>query len=37
MITNKISMEVLLHNLLSIKEFIWVSLILSIIIHIIIA
>jgi len=30
-------MEVLLHNILSIKEFIWVSLILSIIIHIIIA
>jgi len=30
-------MEDLLHNILSIKEFIWASLILSIIIHIIIA
>jgi len=37
MITNKISMEVPLHNIFSIKEFIWVSLILSIIIDIIIA
>jgi len=37
MITSKISMEFTLHNIFRIKEFIWVSLILSIIIDIIIA